>query len=136
MTQYRCWISTKVDKSIQLKLGNDCIGDQDNISQYIASFPPARTGNWPALLRKWSVERGINLTLMADGLTISATLKKDKISDFIEYVYGADPRYNDPEKMLIWQGQAYQVDSLNRLKSFVAQDLNPQLYYELMADEY
>jgi hypothetical protein len=56
--------------------------------------------------------------------------------DFIEYLYGSDPSYTDPAEMITWQGSAYLANQLTDLRAFIAQDLNPDLWYELCADEF
>jgi hypothetical protein len=87
-------------------------------------------------LRQWSKERSVQLSQSEDGLTRSAKVKKQHIADFIEYVYGADPSYNDPATMLTWKGRAYLANSLTDLRAFVAKELNPRLWHELKADDF
>ncbi|MGH9627556.1 MAG: hypothetical protein ACRD7E_04315 [Bryobacteraceae bacterium] len=67
---------------------------------------------------------------------MSARVKKKQIEAFIEFAYGRDPSYFDPAKMLTWKGRAYLANALTDLRAFIAQQLNPRLWYELRADEY
>jgi hypothetical protein len=85
-------------------------------------------------LKQWCEKRGIDF--VDEGLIIRAKVKKDQIIDFIEFVYGNDPSYTDPAKMLTWKGKAYLASSLTNLRAFAAQQLNPRLWYELNADEF
>ncbi len=105
-------------------------------SSPISRFPPPDDYCWPSLLHQWSKTREIRLSQSEDGLTSSAKVKKPQIADFIEYVYGADPSYNDPAKMLTYEGRAHLANRLTDLRAFVAKELNPRLWYELKADEF
>lgn len=136
MTEHRCWVTFDSDRSLQLKIKKGWYGEKEKTYLPIFSFPPPDNAYWPSLLRQWSKERDIDLSHTQDGLTWSAKVKKPQIADFIEYVYGADPSYNDPAKMLTLRGRAYEANHLTDLRAFVAQELNPRLWYELKADEF
>jgi len=90
---------------------------------------------WTGVLRDWCQSRNINWREI-DGTTVAAKVKRDQIRDFVEFVYADAPIYNDPEQMFIWKGKAYMAHGLADLRAFVAQELNPRLWYELMADTY
>jgi hypothetical protein len=83
----------------------------------------------------WARERGLQID-ESEPLAVSVKVKKDQLADFVEYVYGKDPSYKDPAKMLTWKGKAYLVHQLDDLRAFVAQELNPRLWYKLKADEF
>jgi hypothetical protein len=135
MTEFRCWVSYNSDRPLQLKVKNGWYGDKDSAYLPISDFPVRIGADWPSLLSKWSKQRGIELSI-EDALTLRAKVKKKQIADFIEYVYGADPSYNDPAEMLTWKGRAYLANRLTDLRAFVAQELNPRLWYKLNADEF
>lgn len=135
MTQYRCWLTFETDRALQLKVKSGWYTDHDQTYLPISHFPPPRDYCWPGNLKSWCKNRGIEFS-QVDGLTISAKVKKHQVLDFIDYIYGDDPSYNDPAKMLMSKGKAYLAHSLVDLIAFVSQDLNPRLWYELFADEW
>ena len=49
-----------------------------------------------------------------------ARVSKAQIHDYIEYGYGSDPGYNDPDKMLTWEGRPYLGDRLDSVKELVS----------------
>jgi len=134
---YRCWVSYDTDRALQKKVNQGWYGDKDSACVPISGFPaPPSNSMWIALIHTWSKERGVELLRGDDGLTWTAKVKQRQIADFIEYVYGSDPSYNDPAKMLTWQGRAYLANALTNLRAFVAQDLNPRLWYVLSVGEF
>ena len=101
----------------------------------IQDFPAAPNCNyWIVLLSKWCRDNGIEVT--QKDIFICAKVKKEQIQNFIECVFAGDPLYSDPAKMLTWQGRAYLANRLTDLRAFVAQQLNPRLWYEIHADEF
>jgi hypothetical protein len=136
MSEHRCWITYKNDRSLQSRKGRGDFGDGENVGLPIDSFPPPPGNNdcWTAILKEWSRENGIKF--VDEGLKVSAKVKKNQIEDFIEYVYARDPFYFEPAKMLTWKGRAYLANSLTNLRAFVAQELNSRLWYEITADEW
>jgi hypothetical protein len=135
MTQYRCWIGYESDRALQSKIKQGFFSDEGELHLPLNGFPaPSNDVCWPGTLREWCKERGI--PVVVEGLTVSTKVKKPQIEDFIEYVYGSDPSYSDPAKMLTWKGRAYLANSLTNLRAFVAQQLSPRLRYELRADEF
>jgi hypothetical protein len=136
MTQHRCWVSFETDRALQSRVKSGWYSEQDSTWTPLSAFPPEwKTNCWPTILAKWSNERGIP-TSQIYALEISAKVKQHQIVDFIDHVYGTDPSYHDPAKMLMWKGQAYLANSLTNLRAFVTQELNPRLWYELHADEF
>jgi len=130
MTDYRCWVTYKNDKALQSKVRRGVFGK----SLPLDGFPAPSQGGWPGLLVQWCKKREIQF--VDEGLTVRAKVKRDQIIDFIEFVYADDRSYNDPAKMLTWEGKAYLANSLTNLRAFAAQKLNPRLWYELVADEW
>ncbi len=101
----------------------------------IHDFPAApNCSYWIALLTKWCRDNGI--AIIREDLHISAKIKKKQIQDFIECVFASDPFYSDPAKMLTWRGRAHLANRLTDLRAFVAQQLNPGLWYKIHADEF
>jgi len=136
MTMYRCWISFDTDRALQSRIKQGHFGDKDNLNIPIDNFPapPSAHYCWTGTVCGWCREN--NIKFVNEGLFVHAKVKKKQIEDFIEYVYGGDPSYFQPAKMLTWQGHAYLANSLNDLRSFVAQELSPRLWYQLNADEF
>src|ERR1017187_3740084 len=96
MTMYSCSLGFQSDRSLKSKVTKGWYeGD-------VPGFPAPPSGsNWIGLLWRWAKERGIAVDL-SNPLAVSARVKKDQIVDFIEYVYGKDPSYCDPARMLTW----------------------------------
>jgi hypothetical protein len=96
--------------------------------------PPGNNPAWPWILRQWCKNNEIKF--VDEGLIVTAKVKKHQIEDFIQCVYARDPFYFEPAKMLTWNGRAYLANRLTDLRAFVAQELNPRLWYEIKADEF
>lgn len=137
MTATRCWIEYKSDRALARKISEGWFTDEAGLYLPIDDFPPA-PGNgayWTGLLPEWCRQVGIRFDYRAE-LEIVARVKKAQILDFIDFVYGQHASYGDPAQMLTWKGRAYLANRLVDLRAFVAQQLNPRLLYELVADEY
>lgn len=137
MTETSCWIEFKTDKALQKRVSKGEFSDSEGgCALPILSFPMHPNHMfWTGVLRDWCQSRNINWREI-DGTTVAAKVKRDQIRDFVEFVYADAPIYNDPEQMFIWKGKAYMAHGLADLRAFVAQELNPRLWYELMADTY
>ena len=134
MTEHRCWVTYEKDRALRARMSKGSYGEPGGAIP-IQHFPPPPHGDfWRTLLRNWCRKNAIEIS--EDDLTSVARVKKHQIQDFLEYVYADDPYYFDPAKMLTWEGKAYLANSLNNLRAFVAQELNPRLWYELKADEF
>ena len=135
MTLSRCWVTFENDRALQGRVKRGDFTDTGAPNLPIGNFPAAPGGNyWISILRGWCKQNQI--PFRDEGLEVTAKVKKKQIEDFMEFVYARDPFYFDPDKMLTWKGRAYLANSLNDLRSFVAQQLNPRLWYELKADEF
>ena len=136
MTMYNCWITYERDRSLQsrIKRGDFSHGGEPYIPISCLPAPPRNGACWTGILCEWC--RKNDIKFVNEGLVVSAKVKKKHIEDFIQYVYAGDPSYFDPAEMLTWNGRAYLANSLTDLRAFVAQQLNPRLWYEINADEY
>ena len=133
---YRCWISYDSDRALQSRIKQGFF--DDNGEPYIPidnlPAPPGNGGDWTGILCAWCRESGI--PFVDGGLTISAKVKKSQIEGFVQHVYGSDPSYFDPAKMMTWKGRAYLANSFTDLRAFIAQQLSSRLWYQLNADEF
>ena len=139
MTETRCWIDFKGDHALQRKIDTGWFRDEQGLYLPIASFPPlpSKWAYWTIALGEWCSLRGVKWNDASKGIgddTTSAKVKKHQIEDYIQFVYGGSPSYFDPKEMITWKARANIVNSLTDLRGFVAQYLNPRLWYELMAD--
>ena len=136
MTMCRCWISYENDRPLQARIKRGDFGDGGELYLPINSFPapPGNGAYWTGILRAWC--RKNEIPFVNGGLEVSAKVKKNQIEDFVEHVYGRDPFYFDPAKMLTWKGHAYLANSLTDLRAFIAQQLCSRFWYKLEADEW
>jgi hypothetical protein len=136
MTMYRCWISYDNDRVLQSRIKRGYFSDEGEpyipISCFLAA--PRSAGCWTGILCEWC--RKSEIPFVKGDLEVSARVKKSQIEDFIEHVYGGDPYYFDPAKMLTSKGRAYMANSLTDLRAFVAQQLSSRFWYKLEADEW
>lgn len=141
MTETNCWVEFKSDRALQRKITEGWFStaeDKEGESCFvpIMSFPPhPNQAFWPGVVREWCKLRGLQWD-DTDGATTIVRVKQEQIRDFIEYVYADAPFYTDPSQMLTWKGCAHLANRLTNLRAFVAQELNPRLWYELNADTY
>ena len=137
MTDSRCWVTYENDQELQKKVEDGWFTEKETRYFALSDFPPNHfnIGYWPTVLREWCKENKLEIE-QVDSLTISTKIKKNQIEDFIQYVYGKDPSYNDPAKMLMWKGRAHHANYLIDLRALVAQYLDSTLWYELNADEF
>ena len=138
MTETACWIAFKSDHSLQRKIDTGWFTDERGLYLPISSFPPnPHNSYWTGTLAEWCKLRGVSWKDVSKGHgddTMSAKVKKAQIEDFIMYVFGKNPYYFDPAKMITWKGRANVANELTNLRAFVAQNLSPRLWYELLAD--
>jgi len=133
MVETQCWISYKEDRALEKRIKEGAFADAKGS---ISRFPPVLNNRyWTTTIEEWASTRGLTVEQVGDE-TVSVRVKKDQILDFINYVYGNDSSYNDPSDMLAWKGSAYLVHQLLDLRVIVAQELNPDIWYELMADTF
>jgi len=90
-------------------------------------FPP--DGNsYLGYFHRWIEKSGVECKLTWYEVWV-AIVTKNQINDYIEYCYGSDPSYNDPN---IWL--PHLVDRLDSVKVFVS-ELNSHEQYALVAME-
>lgn len=129
MTAYRCWLENPSDKPLARKIAEGWYGEAP-----AGDFPHHQGHSWPITLEQWCRLR--SLKPVRDGLILSVRVKQADVMAYLEHVYGDDPSYTDPGRMLTWKGNAYLANRLTNLRAFVAQALNPRLWYILKADEF
>lgn len=83
------------------------------------SFPPRSNSYFFADFFEWVKKKKVTHKQTDWGTTV-ARVTKAEILDFIAFCYDSDPSYNDPGKMLKWEGKAYLVKQLQLLKKSVA----------------
>ncbi|MBX7134192.1 MAG: hypothetical protein K1X67_16085 [Fimbriimonadaceae bacterium] len=137
MTQSACWIEFNSDRSLKRKVEEGWFtDDKGGDTLPIRSLPAAPNSHyWTGVLTQWCSSAGVKL-VRRNEFAVVARVKKAQIEDFIRFVYDGSPMYSDPKSMLMWKGRAYLANHLINLRAFVAQELNPRLWYELVADEY
>lgn len=132
MTVRSCRIEFKSDHALTRKIREGWFTDERGLYLPIANFPPVRNF-WIGTLRDWC--KANNVEFLQHDMKVVAKVKKDQIVAFIDYAFETEEHYRNPAKMLTWKGRAYLAQRLIDLRSFVAQQLNPRLWYELVADE-
>jgi hypothetical protein len=113
----------------------DWDGDDDATSIPSGLSPEFPPNKEPLLgcFHEWVERSGVECKLTWHEVWV-ARVTKAQIHDYIEYCYGSDPSYNDPDKWLTWEGRPYLVDRLDAVKEFVA-GLDRQEQYALVAME-
>ena len=105
-----------------------------NIPRPLApDFPPA-SGHYNDCYHKWVKRMGIDCKQTDFGGWVTK-VTQSQLFNYIDYCYGTDPGYNDPDKMLMWEGRPYLVDRLDALREFVS-DINGSKQYALVATEF
>lgn len=95
-------------------------------------FPPL-SGDIFAFYREWTEKHSIEWKMNNSGYAV-AKASKAQILDFIECCFGSDPFYNDPNKMLYWEGKPYLVEKLQKCRAAV-EHLDDGKLYGLVYDE-
>src|SRR5690348_10665327 len=136
MTMYSCRIRYDHDRLSQKRIKKGYLTDGAKSYMPIDFLPPPSpppgccTGMVRARCQRYEIP------IVQRDLVISAKVKKNQIHDFVDHVYGRDPSYFDPAKMLTWKGHAHLANSLSDLRAFIAQQLSSRFWYELEADEW
>jgi hypothetical protein len=83
-------------------------------------FPPVRDDHYHSKFDEWVEKAGVfHAQTDFDGFVARVT--KAQILEFIEFCYGSDSSYTDPDRMLrSSDGKAFLVEKLDRLKVEVA----------------
>ena len=102
-------------------------------SSLTADFPPT-SGHYNACFHKWVDKAGVECKKTDFGGWV-AKVTQNQLLDFIDHCYGSDPGYNDPDRMLMWDGRPYLVDRLNAIRDFVS-ELDGTKLYALVATEF
>jgi hypothetical protein len=84
-----------------------------------SDFPPVQDNHFHGALEVWGHKRGIPV-IGTDFDACVARVTKAQVLEFIAFCYDADESYNVPEKMLRWEGKAYLVEKLDKLRAEVA----------------
>jgi hypothetical protein len=89
-----------------------------NVPTSITShFPPARE-HYNGLYHDWLKTSEIEWKQTDFGGWV-AKVSKSQILEYIEFCYGTDPSYTDPEKAMTWEGRLYQVEALQEIREQV-----------------
>ena len=129
MTMCAVYIGVLYDPSFDWDSVDDAVNIPFGISP---DFPPGR-GPLLSCFHEWVEMSGIECKQTWYEVWV-AKVTRGQIHDYIEYCYGSDPSYNDPDKWLTWEGRPYLVDRLAAVKEFVS-GLNRQEQYALVAME-
>ena len=105
-----------------------------NIPQPLASDFPTVGGHYNECFHRWVDKSGIECRKTDFGGWV-AKVTQTQLLDYIDYCYGSDPGYNEPDRMLMWEGRPYLVDRLDALRKFVA-GLEEDKEYALVATEF
>lgn len=107
-------------------------GPVGNIPRALSkSFPPDGE-HYNRLFQQWIKDRQI-ACVQPDYSAFVARVTKAQIADYINYAYGSNSSYTDPEQMLRWEGKPYLVDKLEEIKALIA-SLDKDKLYALVAE--
>ena len=129
MTVCAVYVGDLNDPSFDWDRVDDAVSIPSGLSP---DFPPWR-GPYLSCFHEWVERSGIECKQTWHEVWV-AKVTKGQIHDYIEYCYGSDPSYIDPDKWLTWEGRPYLVDRLDAVKEFVS-GLNRQERYALVAME-
>ena len=98
-----------------------------------ATFPPIG-GHYNECFHRWVEKSGVECCQTDFGGRV-AKVTQSQLLDYIDHCYGSDPGYNEPDRMLMWEGRPYLVDRLDAIRSFVL-GLSDSKLYALVATEF
>ena len=104
-----------------------------NVPKAISGEFPPEPGLNNTTFKGWASQRG-ECKETAYGCFVTRVTPA-QIMDYIEYCYGSVPMYNDPDKMLMWEGRPYLVDRLDAIKRLVS-ELDETKLYALIGTEF
>lgn len=138
MTDSRCWIDFKKDRRLKRRSEEGWYGPPSKSYTFGFPFGCPRNAYWANNLLDWCKRRRISYRddeYGADGAAITrASVKKAQIKNFLAYMYGDDFKHADSGTIAFGKGRSSSVNSLNDLKAFVENELDPDATYELVAD--
>ena len=105
-----------------------------NIPKSLAATFPSVGGHYNECFHRWVDKSGVECRKTDFGGWV-AKVTQTQLLDYIDYCYGSDPGYNEPDRMLMWEGRPYLVDRLDALRKFVA-GLEDDKEYALVATEF
>jgi hypothetical protein len=97
-----------------------------------SAFPPVNKYSYHGALDRWVRKVGA-FYAQTDFDAYVARVTRAQILDFIEFCYGWDSSYTDPDQMLRSHGTAYLVEQLDKLKREVA-SLDDATEYGLVSE--
>ena len=102
-----------------------------NVPKSLASdFPPVG-GSYNECFHRWVDKSGVECRQTDFGGWVCKGTSQ-QLADYIDYCYGADSKYTDPDKKLYWD---HFNDRLEEIRRFVA-DLEDDKEYALVATEF
>lgn len=102
-------------------------GPVGNTPRALTKSFPAEGEHYNALFHRWIKDRQITC-VETDYSAYVARVTKAQIADYVDYAYGSNESYTDPDCMLRWEGRPYLVDKLEKIKAFIASLDNEKLY--------
>ena len=102
-----------------------------NIPQPLASDFPTVGGHYNECFHRWVDKSGVVCRKTDFGGWVSKVTPR-QLAGYIEYCYGGDSKYSDPDKALVWKDLK---DRLDDLREFVA-GLEDDKEYALVATEF
>ena len=130
MTICTVYIGDLDDETFSLD-GGDWSGNTP--SPLSADFPPA-TGSYNSCFHEWVKNTGVECKQTDFGGWV-ARVTQSQLLGYIDHCYGSDPFYNDPDRMVMWEGRPYLVDRLDAIKNFVSGSDSSKIY-ALVATEF
>ena len=102
-----------------------------NVPKPIASVFPPVGGSYNECFHRWVDESGVECRQTDFGGWV-ARVSQEQLADYIEYCYGSESMYTDPDKRQAWK---HLVDRLEKLRHVVA-GLDQGRLYALVATEF
>ena len=105
-----------------------------NIPRPISEVLPPASGHYNACYHEWVDNPFIECKKTDFGGWV-AQVTQSQLLDYIDHCYGSDPSYNDPDRMLMWEGRPHLVDRLDAIRNYVS-GLDDSKLYALVATEF
>lgn len=102
-----------------------------NVPKPIASVFPPVGGHYNECFHRWLRESGVECRQTDFGGWVCRVTPRE-LADYIEYCYGSDSMYTDPDKRETWK---HLIDRLDKLRQVVT-ELDEGKQYALVAAEF